>query len=167
MNIAEPEQLFSRRRSIRKFKPLAISDLDLERIVDAARLAPTARNIQPWEFLVVRDKKTLISLASLASPNGALIAGAAACLIVVCQDTKYYLEDGSAATTQALLAACWLGIGSCWIAGDKKDYGEAVKNLLGIPAGYKLISLIALGYADESPEPVKRSVKEVLHEEKF
>jgi nitroreductase len=167
MNTTELDLLFSRRRSVRKFKPRTISDHALEGIVDAARLAPTARNIQPWEFLVIKEKKSLEALAALASPNGSLIAGAAACLVVVCQDTKYYLEDGCAATTQALLAASGLGIGSCWIAGDKKDYAQAVISFLNVPAGYKLISLIALGYADEAPDPAKRSVKEVLHREKF
>ena len=160
-------EVFKARRSIRKFKEASISDEVLEKIIDAARLAPTARNIQPWEFVIIKDAGTIKHLGSLTSPNGALIAGAKACIVVFCQDTKYYLEDGCAATTQALLAAKALGLGSCWVAGDKKDYCEPLKSFLSVPAGYKLVSIIALGTPAEEPAPQKRSVKEVTHWEKF
>ncbi|HAJ56567.1 MAG TPA: nitroreductase family protein [Candidatus Omnitrophica bacterium] len=161
------DKIFQERRSIRKFKARPVSDQDLEKIIKAASLAPTARNIQPWEFIVVKDKESLKTLAGLASPNGFLLEGAAACVAVFCHDTKYYLEDGCAATTQALLAAAGLGIGSCWVVGDKKDYAETVRGFLNVPAGLKLISLIALGYADESPNPAKRPVNEIMHKERF
>lgn len=160
-------KVLTRRRSIRTFLRRPISDDCLKKIVDAARLAPTARNIQPWEFITVKDPQVLGSLGQVTSPNGALLSKAAACLVVLCSDTKYYLEDGCAATVQAILAAAALGIGSCWIAGDKKDYCELVKNLLGVPAGFKLVSLVALGYPGESPEPAKRALNEVFHRERF
>lgn len=160
-------KVFKTRRSIRTYRAKPISDDHLNKIVDAARLAPTARNIQPWEFITVKDPQTLESLGQVTSPNGALISKSAACLVILCSDTKYYLEDGCAATTQAILSAAAQGIGSCWIAGDKKDYCEVVKNLLGVPAGYKLVSLVALGFSQESPQPAKRPLKEVLHKEKF
>ncbi len=163
----EQDKFFAARRSIRKFKEGSISDADLENIVLAASLAPTARNIQPWEFIVIKEKASLVTLGNLASPNGALIAEASACIAIFCQNTKYYLEDGCAATTQALLAASGLGVGSCWVAGDKKDYAEAVRAFLNVPAGYKLVSLVALGFPDETPKPHKRPVKEVMHKEKF
>ncbi|MBI5873431.1 MAG: nitroreductase family protein [Candidatus Omnitrophica bacterium] len=161
------QKAFVKRRSIRKFKDRPISEEDLEYIVRAASLAPTARNIQPWEFVIVKDKESLKTLAGLTMPNGALIKGAAACLAVFCKDTKYYLEDGCAATTSGLLAATGRGIGSCWIAGDKKDYAEVVRGFLNVPSGYKLVSLIALGIPDEAPHPIKRPVKEIIHREKF
>ena len=160
-------KLLSARRSVRKFKTREISDSDLSVIVDAARLAPTARNIQPWEFIVIKDKATLKHIGEVASANGYFISSASACVAVICSDTKYYLEDGSSATTCALLAATALGIASCWVAGDKKDYSQVVLKFLQVPAGYKLISLIGLGYADEDPKPAKRQLNEVMHKEKF
>ena len=160
-------EVFRNRRSIRKFTSKPIPDSFVEEIVWAASLAPTARNVQPWEFVVVKDPKTIKEIARMSSPNGVLIAQATACLAVFCQDTKYYLEDGCAATTQALLGATALGLGSCWIAGDKKDYCQNIKDLLNVPENYKLISLIALGFADESPHPVKRDFKTLIHREKF
>jgi nitroreductase len=167
LNFMDVKEAFRKRRSIRKFSSKPVSDSSIEEIVWAASLAPTARNVQPWEFVVVKDPKTIKEISRLTSPNGALIAQAAACLIVFSQDTKYYLEDGCAATTQALLCATSLGLGSCWIAGDKKDYCQHIKNLLNVPDNYKLISLIALGFASESPDPAKRDFKTLIHKERF
>lgn len=163
----DTREIFEKRRSIRKFKPHPVSDALIEKIIKAASLAPTARNIQPWEFVIVKDNSTKNDLARLAHSNGFFIAHAPVCIVLFCQDTKYYLEDGCAATTQALLCAAMLGLGACWVAGDKKDYGEDLRKLLGVPAGYKLVSLIALGYADESPLPSKRNLNEMIHREKY
>ena len=80
---------------------------------------------------------------------------------------KYYLEDGSAATTQLMLAASALGLSTCWIAGDKKPYASKVVALCGAPSEYKLVSLVALGYGAETPTPSKRPLDEVVHWDKF
>ena len=157
------------RRSIRQFQNKNIAKSDLEKIVDSARFAPTARNVQPWEFAVITDKDRLKELASLAE-NGRFLAQAAACVAVFSADTKYYLEDGCAATCNILLAAVALGIGSCWVAGDKKPYCPQVCALLNAPSNMKLVSLVALGYPQEKNafnETVKRQLKELLHWEKF
>ena len=157
------------RRSIRSFKNKSIPKKRLEGIVDAARFAATARNLQPWEFVVVTDKAKLNQLALLAE-NGRFLAQAAACIVVFSSETKYYLEDGSAATCNILLAATALGIGSCWIAGDKKAYAAEVSGLLNAAAGMKLISMVALGYpAQRNAFGImpKRGVNEMLHWEKF
>jgi len=151
------------------FQNRSIAKVDLEKLVESARFAPTARNVQPWEFVVVTDEHKLTELAKLAE-NGRFIAGAAACIAVFCADTKYYLEDGCAATCNILLAATALGIGSCWVAGDKKPYASQVSALLNALGDIKLISLIALGYAQEKDcfKPLdKRELKELLHWEKF
>ncbi len=157
------------RRSIRSFKDKKIPKKALEEIVDAARFAVTARNIQPWEFVVVTDKNTLNRLAELAE-NGKFLSQAAACIAVFSIDTKYFLEDGSAATCNILLAATALGIGSCWIAGDKKPYAPQVSSLLNASGSMKLISLVALGYPQEKKAFVrapKKELKMLLHWEKF
>ena len=157
------------RRSIRRFQNKSIPKSDLETIVDIARFAPTARNAQPWEFVLVVDKNKLAGLANLAE-NGSFLAQAASCIAVFCADTKYYLEDGCAATCNILLAAAALGIGTCWIAGDKKPYCPQVISLLNAPSGMKLVSLIALGYPQDKnafAESAKRQLKELIHWEKF
>lgn len=155
------------RHSIRKFKPSPIPKDVLEKIVDAGRLAPTARNVQPWEFIVVTDRKRLVQIAEI-SDTGKFIADAGACIAVVCQTTKYYLEDGCAATENILVAATALGVQSCWVAGDKKAYCQNILALLGVPPKYNLVSLLALGYSDGEPKSyMKRSLEKVLHWETF
>jgi nitroreductase len=157
----------SKRRSIRDFETRPVEKAEIERIVDVARQAPTARNVQPWVFVAVTDVRQLKKIGTIASPNGALIIKAPLCLAVFCEDTKYYLEDGCAATTQALLAVAALGLGACWVAGDKNEYAETIREILGVPGTHKLVSLIAIGYPKESPHPSKKGLKDVLHREKF
>ncbi len=162
-------ELLRARRSIRVFQDKSIDRDDLVKIIDCARFAPTARNVQPWEFVLVTDKHKLAEFAKLAE-NGRFIAQAAACIVVFCSDTKYYLEDGCAATCNILLAATALGVGSCWIAGDKKPYSQQVSVLLAMPSSMKLISLVALGYPQEIScfkAVDKRALNELLHWEKF
>jgi nitroreductase len=155
------------RRSTRKFAKKPIPREQLEAVIDAGRLAPTARNEQPWEFVVITDTKRLGELADLTD-HGKFIVDAAACVAVFCKHGKYYLEDGCAATTNILVAAAALGIGSCWVAGDKKAYCQTAAALLGVPPEYNLIALIALGYPQaDSKAPFKRDLAKVLHWEKF
>lgn len=155
------------RRSVRVFNANPIPHNLLEELIDCARLAPTARNIQPWEFVVITKKETLQKLGSMAS-NGSFIKDSGCCIAVFCQDTKYYLEDGCAATENILIAACDLGLKSCWVAGDKKPYADKVRELLGAPVDFKLVSLIPLGYSDAKPPlPSKKSLDDILHWERY
>lgn len=156
-----------KRRSVRSFAATPVPANIIERIVDAGRLAPTARNVQPWEFVVVADPAARRAIAELAT-TGPFIADAPVCVAVFCKDTKYWLEDGCAATENIIVAARAHGLGHCWVAGEKKPYAAAVSELLGVPEGCHLISLIAIGYPKEEPPAVpKRPLKEVLHWEKF
>lgn len=162
-------EIMKGRRSIREYRDKPILKEVLENIVDAGRFAPTARGVQPWEFIIVTNPDILKRIAELAE-NGRFIAGAACCIAVFCRDTKYYLEDGCAATENILIASASLGIGSCWVAGDKKPYCGEITRLLSVPDELKLVSLIALGYpkTEESFKIAdKRSLNEVIHWNKF
>jgi len=160
-------EAISRRRSVRDFADKPIQRQTLEKIVDAGRRAPTARNVQPWMFVAVTEPAQCRALGELTD-HGKFISDGAACIAVFCEDGKYYLEDGCAATQNMLLAATALGVGSCWVAGDKKDYAATVAKHLGVPDKYKLVSLIALGYpASEGGPKKKRPLSEVLHWERF
>lgn len=156
------------RRSIRSYKDNPINKKILEELVDCARLAPTGRNIQPWEFIVITDKGKLKQLGQIAT-TGPFIADAAAC-IVVCgpKDQKWVFEDGSAAVENILLAAHSLGIASCWVAGYPKEYCTEINKLLGIPDSHVVVASLPLGYpAVPNPTKVKRALKEVIHWESF
>ncbi|MGE5487937.1 MAG: nitroreductase family protein [bacterium] len=154
------------RRSVRAYTGEPISKEVLTDIIDCGRLAATANNVQPWEFVVVTDPEKLRAIADITE-YGKFIANAAACVVVLCRDSKYYLEDGSNASQNILVAAHAHGLGGCWVAGDKKPYADTIRELVGAPEGLKLVSLLALGHPAEKPEKEKRPLSEVLHWEKF
>ncbi|NLK08935.1 MAG: nitroreductase family protein [Firmicutes bacterium] len=155
-------QVILTRRSVRKFQNKPIPQEILEAIVDCGRVAATGRNDQPWEFVVVTDPKIKEKIAN-ATDYGKFIAKAPACIAVFCKNTTYYIEDGAAASQNILLGAWAQGIGSCWVAGDKKHYANTIGEIVKAPDGVKLLSLIALGYPDEKPTQTKRSLTEVIH----
>lgn len=155
------------RRSVRSYQKKPIPREVLEDIIDCARFAPSANNRQPWEFVVVTDAPMRKKLADIAE-YGKFIADAPACAAVFCEETKYYLEDGSAAVENLMLGAWAHGVGSCWVAGDKKPYADTIGNLLGLPGNMKLVALISLGYPAEPPgQKSKRALKDVLHWERW
>lgn len=102
-----------------------------------------------------------------AADYGRFIAEAPVCVAVLSRQTKYYLEDGSAATLNILLAAHAHGLGACWVAGDKKPYAAKVVQMVGAPEDYRLISLVSIGYPAEEPKTGKRALREMLHWERF
>ncbi len=163
----ETMKAIEQRRSTRAYNGEPLPQTMLRRLVDAGRLAPTGRNEQPWEFVVVTERDMLRQIADLID-YGKFIADAGACIIVLCRETTYYLEDGAAATENILIAATANDVQSCWVAGDKKEYCPKVAAILNVPEDMKIVSLIAVGY---NPEPAvttpKRPLDEVLHWEKF
>lgn len=154
------------RRSVRKFTAGAVGRKDLETLVDAGRLAASARNVQPCRFVVVTERQTLDDLSRLID-TARFFSSAPAGIAVFSEDTKYFIEDGSAATQNILVAATALGLGTCWIAGDKKPFAGEVARMFGAPEGLRLVSLVVVGYAAEIPQPPKKALAEVLFWEKF
>lgn len=154
------------RRSVRSFTDQPVPKDVVETLIDCGRFAATAINIQPWDFVVVTDEKTRQRIAD-ATDHGKHVAQAPVCVVVFCKSTQYYLEDGCAATENILVAARAMGLGSCWIAAEKKAYAESLRTMLGAPDGYKAVSIIAIGYTQEDPHPPRRPLAEVLHWERF
>ena len=159
-------EVLKTRRSVRAYSSEPVPKRIIEDVIDCGRLAATAINIQPWEFVVVTERGMLRKIAE-TTDYGKFIAQAGACVVVLCKDTKYYLEDGSAATQNILLAARAHGLGSCWVAGHKKPYASDICRLVGAPPIYKLVSLIPIGNPAEIPEQPKRPLADVLHWEKY
>lgn len=154
------------RRCIRSYRAEDIDRKTLEDIVDCGRLAASAINIQPWRFIVVTEQDMLERIAN-ATDYGKFISGAAACIVVFCEKVKYYIEDGSAATQNLLLAAHAHGLASCWVAGDKKDYCSQIREILSVPENLTLVSLVPLGYSDRSSSPNKKPLSEVMSWERY
>lgn len=156
------------RRSVRRYRPGPVSRETLELIVDCGRLAPSANNVQSWEFVVVTEPARLERVAAIAT-YGRFIRDAAAC-IVICADPanrSLYL-DGAAAAQNMLLAIHALGLASCWVQGFEKDYNAPLAELLGIPATHKLVALLPVAHAEgPTATPKKRALAEVLHWERY
>ena len=159
-------EVLKTRRSVRAYSSEPVPRKIIEDIIDCGRLAATANNLQPWEFVVVTEPEMLRRIADITD-HGKFIDQAKACVLVLCKEAKYYLEDGSAATENILLAARAQGLGSCWVAGDKKAYASDICCLVGAPRDYKLVSLIPMGYPAETPVQTKRPLSDVVHWEKY
>ena len=154
------------RRSIRAYTARAVDRSIIEDIVDCGRMAPTAMNDQPWDFIVVISKSELEKIPPMLG-HGEFIAKAAFAVIVVARGTEYAVEDCCAAIENLLIAAAAHGIGSCWIAGTKQAYGPAVAKAFGAPDDHQLIAIVSFGYPAETPQLEKRTLAEVLHWDRF
>jgi len=157
------------RRSIRQFKPEPVPRDILEKLVNAARLAPSAANLQPLEFIVVDEvelRKQLfpcLKWAAYIAPEGDPKPGhePVAYIVVLVnlqvRDREYERDVGAAAENM-ILAAWEEGIGSCWILSVERNN---IQKILKIPTNYKIDSVLALGYPDEKPiaEDMKDSLK--------
>jgi nitroreductase len=154
------------RRSIRTYTPQPVDRKIIEEIVDCARLAPTAMNDQPWEFVVLTGKQALARIPQLLG-HAEFIANAAFCVLVLARHSACAVEDCCAATQNLLLAASAHGLGACWVAGAPQPYAPAVAKAFGAPATHTLISIVSVGHPAESPSIEKRPLAELLHWEKF
>jgi nitroreductase len=156
------------RRSVRNYENRPIAKDIIEDIIDCARLAPTAVNMQPWEFVVVTNSETKAKIAQAAT-YGKFIADSGACIVVcVERSSKFPLEDCCAAVENILISAKAHSLGSCWVAGWKRPYSGEISSLIGLPENIEIVALIAVGYPKSEPKsPPKRKLSEVLHWEKF
>ncbi len=161
----ETLEAIKKRQSIRKYLTKSVDNKLIEKVINAGRLAATARNVQPWKFVIVTNREKLDKLVEI-NDYADFLKEAPVCILVFCKaDAKYYLEDGCAATQNILIAATALGLGTCWIAGDKKPYIDKIAALVNAPENYTLVSSIALGYPIENhpSQPAKLPLNEILH----
>jgi len=153
-----------KRRSVRRYTGAPIPRQDLETIVDAGRWAATGGNRQPWDFIVVTERETIDQLkvaASWMDQAGAIIA------VVLDPATRWWVEDGSAAIENMLIASTALGYGSCWLEGWTLPHEDEFKALLGVPDGLRLLTLIPIGVPESWPTREKKPLEQVLHWERY
>jgi nitroreductase len=153
-----------KRRSVRDFTGDPVPREDIEKIVDAGRMAATGFNRQPWEFIVVTNQEMIDRLkvaAQWMENAGAVIA------VALDPTTKYWLEDGSAAVENMLIASTALGYGSCWLEGYTLPREEEFKELLGVPDNRRLLTLVPIGVPVAWPSKEKKPLEEVLHWERY
>lgn len=152
--------LLYKRRSIRKYKNIDIEEEKINKIIEAALLAPSGRNIRPWRFAVITNKE-IIKKLSESKESGAQFAEGAPLIIAVMVDDKesnVWIEDASIALTFIQIMAESLGLGSCWIQlrerknKDGKSSEAYVKELIGENSGLRVEALVSIGYPDELKE---------------
>jgi len=162
------------RRSIRKYKPTPVPESIVKEVLNAARLAPTANNSQPWRIVVVQDEDTKLKLAAAA--NGQRFIAQAPMVLVACGVpdeafqtaggyTSSHVMDATIAVDHLTLAAHAQGLGTCWIAWFKE---AKVKEVLGIPEDVGVVAMTPLGYPDEAPErPSRKNLEELIMHDKY
>lgn len=164
-------EVIKKRRSVRAFKGDPILEATLAQILDAAHWAPSAGNLQPWEFYIVRSEEHKRGLAKAAL--GQVFLAEAPVVIVVCAvpmrsgrryrergEKLYCIQDTATATQNILLAATAFGLGSCWVGAFDE---EGVRRVLGLGPELRPVAMIPLGYPDETPEtPGRRPLEEIV-----
>jgi nitroreductase len=169
-------EALAKRRSIRNYKKQDLPRGTVEKLLEAARLAPSAGNVQPWEFVVASTVKTKMDLSQAAFEQKSIQE--ASIVIVVCADeegaqesygargkTLYCLQDTAAAVQNILLTACSLGLGTCWIGAFKED---AVRKVINAPPDMRPVALIPVGYPNDAPNARhRRPISEIMHKETF
>ena len=164
------------RRSIRAFKNKKVAQETVEKLLDAARWAPSAGNIQPWEFIIVQKPEIKRALVEAALDQ--TFIEEAPVVIVVCANesrssqgygirgkTLYCIQDTAAAIQNLHLVAYSLGLGTCWVGAFRE---AETREILKIPSGIRPVAIIPVGYPAEAPSPrSRRPINQIVHYETF
>jgi nitroreductase len=165
------EAIFSR-RSIRQYTDEPLTDDHIVTLLKAGMSAPSAADRQPWQFVVINDRNTLIQITSFHQYS--LMLQQAPTAILICGDTEkayergYLYLDCAAATQNILLAAHALGLGAVWLGiypGEKRM--SAIRGLLGLPQNIEPIALVAVGHPAEKKPPEDRFDAAKVHNNRW
>lgn len=160
-------EIIKGRRSIRKYKKESPPEELIKRCIEAALYAPSAKNSQPWSFIVVKNKEKIKNL-SKAQPFTKFLEGAPYVIVALADEKKsnHWLEDMGCALMALLLEAHSLGLGACWGAiyhPENKERENHVRGVLDVPENLRIIACIGIGYPDEKPSPKKiKSLNEAI-----
>jgi nitroreductase len=153
------------RKSVRSYSPKPVPNELLLKIAEAAQLAPSASNIQPWQFIFVTDKD---KRNKLSEGRYAGFLAESPVVVVGCGDQKasprWYMVDVTIALEHIVLAATSEGLGTCWVGSFEQD---KVKKLLKIPEDYRVVALLALGYPREKVDPTAKLAYSIHNKKKL
>jgi len=162
-------QIIFSRRSIRAYTDQPVSEADITNLLQAGMAAPSGGNRKPWHLVVVTDKQTLGAIA--AAPPYARILGNAALAIVVCGDPSisgWWLQDCTLATENILIAAAGLGLGAVFLGcHGKAEREQPIRQVLDIPEGIGLASVLCIGHPAEEKEPRTQYDPTQIHRNKW
>jgi nitroreductase len=175
---------FETRRSIRKYSDKPVEDEKIIQLLEGARLAPSGSNTQPWHFIVVKSEVTKRKLAEVSHNQEWMLS---APVFIICiadiqsrvkedigvsfdedspqQELKQIIRDTSIAIEHIVLEADNQGLGTCWVAWFKQ---EEIRPIVNIPSDKYVVSILTLGYSDESPKArPRKKLEEIVHYEKW
>ncbi len=162
----------SQRRSIRAFKEMEVEEDKIIKVLEAARLSPSASNRQEWKFIIIKNQETKKRLAKAAfdqtfiaeAPVVLVACGTETNTVMLCGQPTYTV-DVSIAFSFMILQAYELGLGTCWIGAFMED---EVKRILNIPESVRVVAMTPLGYPGESPPPrFRKSLEQIVCFEEF
>jgi len=159
-------EVVRKRRSLRSYQKVNIPKEDIIKILEAGILAPSGKNIQPFEFIVIDNEEIIEKLGEIASfiKDASVVIG----IIAEPSQSKYWLEDISATTENMLLAIEDLGYASCWIEGYLLPKEEWAKKILGIPENKRFIIILPIGKPYQIPQQKeKKKISEITHYNKY
>lgn len=159
------------RLTVRSFKPDPVPDDVVNKLLEAARLAPSSSNLQPWHFIVIRDRDTLRKIGRIAS-WGSWTADAPMGVAIAMGDTDRPELDAGRALQQMELVAWSEGLGTCFVDLRIEEENRAVKELLRIPEHMALITVLPFGYRHDNVtgrggKRDRKSLSEIAHSEQF
>lgn len=146
------KEIFSR-RSIRKYTNKEISNIDLKKILKAGMNAPTARNLKPFEFIIIKDKEILEKLSG-TKKNSYFVKNSNITIVVIGSElSEFWQQDLGAVTQNMLLESTYLNIGSCWIGiAPNVQHENYISKLLSVPDNKRIFCMVSLGYSNEEKE---------------
>ncbi|NFA61151.1 nitroreductase family protein [Clostridium sporogenes] len=172
------------RRSIRKYINKPVEDEKIDQLIESARIAPSGSNTQPWHFIVVKSDITREKLAKVSHNQGWMMDAPVfiVCVADICSrikedielslnenspqpELKQIIRDTSIAIEHLVLSAEKLGLGTCWVAWFIQ---EEVRPILNIPSDKYVVSIITLGYPNESPKDrPRKKLQDIIHYEQW
>lgn len=174
MNISE---IFENRRSVRRFDDTPVDEETLRQILKIGLTSPTGNNLKTVDFILIRDKKTIVELSQIRKIGTKLLKTAGAAILVIADSSKsnLWIEDASVAMAYMHLASDAMGLGSCWVQMRTRedvngnDLEKVLQEKFNIPENMKPLAILAIGNIESHPKKItERSVDwRKVHEEMY
>ncbi len=157
------------RLTVRRFKPDPVPDEIVQKLLQVAWWAPSSRNQQPWHFIVIRDRETLMKIGTI-STYGPFLKDAPVAIAIAMENADRPELDAGRALQQMELLAWSEGMGTCFVSCHEPEQNRAIKDILSIPDHIELVTVMPFGYRDERIKGKRRRrnpLDEMAHAERY